>query len=159
MNTPNLSDEERQFHRKLAVDGFNAVWGLMTTADRSPEETDRMIHTAHASRFHWGIVGQPVNLIRGEWQVSRMYSVLGRAEPCQFHARRCYDLCREHGIGGFDLGFAFEALARAAVTARDLKEAEGWLTQAQAAASTIDDVEDRQLLEDDLADLRKRMNP
>ena len=40
-----------------------------------------MLHAAHASRFHWGEVGEPVNFARGEWQISRVYAVLGRPEP------------------------------------------------------------------------------
>ena len=51
-----------------------------------------MIHAAHASRYHWGEVGDDVHLARGEWQCARVYSVLGRAEPALWHARRCVEL-------------------------------------------------------------------
>ncbi|MBA3365103.1 MAG: hypothetical protein H0U03_04865, partial [Actinobacteria bacterium] len=60
--------------RQLAVDLFNFVWTLLEKADRTGEEDDTMLHAAHASRFHWGEVGAPVNLARGEWQVSRVYA-------------------------------------------------------------------------------------
>ena len=42
---------------------------------RSREDDDRMIHAAHASRFHWGEAPEckPENLARGDWQVSRVY--------------------------------------------------------------------------------------
>src|SRR3990170_591117 len=55
-----------QFHRKMAVELFNAVWGLLEKEDRNCAETDRMIHAAHASRFHWEIAGAPVNWGIGE---------------------------------------------------------------------------------------------
>ena len=48
-----------------------------------------MIHAAHASRYHWSKVGTNANLARGEWQVSRVYTVLDRAEPALYHAHRC----------------------------------------------------------------------
>ena len=51
-----------------------------------------MIHAAHASRYHWGEVGDDVNLARGEWQCSRVYAVLGRGEPALWHARRCVEI-------------------------------------------------------------------
>ena len=38
------------------------------------------------------------NLARGEWQVSRVYVLLGRAETAIWHARRCLEHCEEAGI-------------------------------------------------------------
>ena len=80
--------------RQLAKDLFNHTWTLLEKTDRTPAEDDEMIHSAHASRYHWGEVGvgEPVNLARGEWQCSRVYAVLGRAEPALWHARRCVAL-------------------------------------------------------------------
>src|SRR5205085_2370588 len=99
--------------RRLAASLFNHVWTLLERDSRTEEEDDEMIHAAHASRHHWGAVGAPVNLARGEWQCSRVYAVLGRGEPALWHARRCLELCDRHSIGDFDLAFAYEALARA----------------------------------------------
>jgi hypothetical protein len=42
----------KEFHRKSAVDCFNLVWTLMDKKDRTKEENDKMVHAAHASRFH-----------------------------------------------------------------------------------------------------------
>ena len=77
--------------RKLAADLFNHTWTLLEKPDRTAAEDDEMIHSAHASRYHWGEVGvgEQVNLARGEWQCSRVYAVLGRAEPALWHASRC----------------------------------------------------------------------
>ena len=61
-----------------AVDLFNYTWTLIEKADRTPAEIDEMIHAAHASRYHWSKAGTTVNLGRGEWQVARVYAVLGR---------------------------------------------------------------------------------
>ncbi|MCY1139283.1 hypothetical protein OWR29_14885 [Actinoplanes sp. Pm04-4] len=38
--------------RQLAVDLFNGVWTLLEKPDRTAEDDDRMLHMAHASRFH-----------------------------------------------------------------------------------------------------------
>jgi hypothetical protein len=59
-----------------------------------------MLHAAHASRYRWGEVGVAVNLARGEWLGSRVYSVLGRAAP-----GRTGDFTRVSGsldLGWFD---------------------------------------------------------
>ncbi len=113
-------------------------------------DDDRMLHMAHASRYHWGQVGSPENLARGEWLCSRVYAVLGRAEPCRHHAERVLELCRDHGIGDWDLAFGYEALARAFAVASDPERAARTIAQAIAAAEDIADAADRRLLLSDL---------
>ena len=98
-----------------------------------------MVHAAHASRHHWGEVGTPLELARGEWQISRVYSVLGRGEPALYHAEVCLGVCEEHGIGDFDLAFAYEALARAHAVAGDRSNAERYLAKAKKAGEGIED--------------------
>ena len=139
--------------RRLAVDLFNQVWRMMERDDRTVDDDDRMLHAAHTSRWLWGEVGEPVNLARGEWQVSRVYTVLGRAEPALYHARRCLDICSEHGIGDFDLAYAHEALARAHALAGDRDRALASRRAAERAADQIADADDRELLDRDLGSL------
>jgi tetratricopeptide (TPR) repeat protein len=138
--------------RLLAAQLFNETWRLMEQEERSRADDDRMIHTAHASRYHWGQVptATPAHLARGEWQISRVYTVLGRAEPALHHARRVLDICQENGIGDWDLAFAYEALARAHAVAGDADLAREHTDQALAAAEDIAKDDDRDLL---LADL------
>ncbi|HEY3867094.1 MAG TPA: hypothetical protein VGM10_02035 [Actinocrinis sp.] len=138
--------------RLLGAQLFNETWRLLGKEGRSRDDDDRMIHTAHASRYHWGQAssGTPAHLARGEWQISRVYAVLGRSEPALHHARRVLDLCRENGIGDWDLAFAYEALARAYAVAGDADAARAATDQALAAAEDIAEDEDRDLL---LADL------
>jgi tetratricopeptide (TPR) repeat protein len=138
--------------RLLAAQLFNEVWRLLEQEKRSRHDDDRMIHAAHASRYHWGQVPAvtPAHLARGEWQISRVYAVLGRAEPAQHHAGRALDLCRENGIGDWDLAFAYEALARAHAVAGNTAQAREYTDRALAAAEDIADDADRDLV---LADL------
>jgi DNA-binding transcriptional MerR regulator len=145
--TGTIADE-----RMLAAQLFNQTWRLLEQENRTRADDDRMIHMAHASRYHWGQVptATPANIARGEWQVSRVYAVLGRAEPARHHAQRVLDVCLENGIGDWDLGFAYEALARAAALVPDPDSARGFTDKALAAAADITEDEDRDLL---LADL------
>ena len=75
--------------RRFAVDLFNEVWALLETTDRTPEQDERMIHAAHGSRLHWEAAGTAENMAVGDWLCSRVYAVLGRAEPALYHARWC----------------------------------------------------------------------
>ena len=139
--------------RNLAVSLFNRVWELMEKPGRSRDEDDEMVHAAHASRYHWGVVGQAEHRARGEWQVSRVYTVLGRSEPAIAHAQRCLDLCEQNGIADWDLAYAYEALARAHKTAGHTKDAAKFKKLARAAGDRIIEAEDREHFEEDYATL------
>jgi hypothetical protein len=139
--------------RQLAVDLFNEVWHLMERDGRTRADDDRMLHAAHASRYHWGEIGRPENLARGEWQISRVYTVLGRGEPALHHAARCLEICTENGIADWDLAYAHEALARAYATSGDHERAVASRRDAERAANGIAGAEDREHLERDLLTL------
>lgn len=145
-----LDDDQR---RRLAVDLYNHVWTLLEHEGRTVAQDDEMLHAAHASRFHWGQVGERVNLARGEWQCSRVYATLGRAEPALHHAQRCLDICREASIGDWDLAAAYEAMARASRTAGDAAGVARYVALAREACGAIADPEDREPIEADLATL------
>ena len=145
-----LESEER---RQLAADLFNHAWELLQQTGRSLDQDDEMIHAAHASRYHWGEVGTPANRARGEWQCSRVYAVLGRAEPALHHARRCVAVCEEHGLADWDLAAAWEAVARAARVAGDETAYREAMQRGRHALDGIDDPEDRRLVEADLDEL------
>jgi hypothetical protein len=144
-------EEERQ----LAVDLFNRTWTLLELPERTPEQDDELIHAAHASRYHWGEVGTAANLARGEWQLSRAYVVLGRAEPAVHHARRCLAYCEADpdALEDWDLPYAYEALARAHGLAGDADEAARYAAQARELGARVEDPHDREHLEQDLATL------
>ena len=142
-----------ELERRTAVGLFNFTWTLLEKPDRTPEEDELMVHAAHASRLHWDAIGGPVNRVRGEWQLARVYAVLGRAEPALHHARRCLELCEEHGIGDFDLAYAYEALARAHTIAGNEVEATRHAGLAREAAEEIADPDDRAHVLEDLATL------
>lgn len=108
-----MNEEQTKMHKKLAVDCFNKTWDLIDNADRTEAQEREMIHTAHASLYHWMQIGEPVNFARGEWQVSRVYSVLEIGESALLHGLASLDLCSANDIGDFDLAFGYEAVARA----------------------------------------------
>ena len=130
-------------HRKFAINLFNLTWSLLDMKERTQEEDDKMVHAAHASRFHWGEIGTPLEFERGEWQISRVYSVLKRSEPALHHAKRCLEICKENNIKDFDIAFAYEAMARAYAIADNKTECEKYLQKAQEAADEIGKKEDK----------------
>jgi hypothetical protein len=140
-------------HRRWGAALSDRVWELLARTDRSAADDDELVHTAHASLYHWG-KADPVpdhqRLATGEWQLSRVYAVLGRPEPARWHAERSLANCVEGRLDGFLRGAACEALARSARLAGDDAAVHRYLRLGREAASQVEDAEDRQLLLDDL---------
>ena len=147
-----MTPEER---RRLAVDLFNRTWELMLLPERTSEQDDELLHTAYASRHHWSQVGTVAHAARGEWQLSRVYTVLGRAEPAVHHAERCLAYCESDpdALEDWDLPYAYEALARAHLLARNEEEAQRFAARARELGERVADPEDHEHLESDLATL------
>ena len=141
---------EQEWHKRAAITLFNLVWSLLDKKDRTKQEDDKMVHAVHASRFHWGEIGTPVEFERGEWQISRVYSVLNRPQSALYHAERCLDICKEHNIGDFDIAFAYEAMARAHAVAGDKSDCEKYIKLAKEAGEQIKKKEDKDLFFNDL---------
>ncbi|HEY5538934.1 MAG TPA: hypothetical protein VIL58_05275 [Thermoplasmata archaeon] len=135
----------RKQHRKAAVALFNDVWRLLEKTNRTAREELLMIHEAHASRYHWNVVGTPKNLAIGEWQISRVYAVLGHGEAAKFHANASLEVCRRNGLKDFTLAYAYEALARAAAVSRAAGDRERFLHLARRAGAKIRASDDREL--------------
>ena len=141
-------------HRSLGAALFNDAWRLLEK-ERTPDEDEELLHQAHASAYHWVKASEcgPKNRARSEWMCSRVYSVLGRAEPALHHAQRCLQIAeaKPENMEPFDLPFAYEALARASRVAGDAEAADAHARTCRQLAERIADPEDRELV---LSDLR-----
>ena len=145
-----MSKEEA--HKFFAVDLNNRVWGYLEKSDRTETEDNEMIWSAYASLYHWSIIGEPVNIQRGEWMISHVWAILGKPESAVYHAERCWKLTEERGLVDFDLGYAHEALARAYACAGDKKKALNEYSRAEEVGKAIKGKEDAKMF---LGDLEK----
>jgi hypothetical protein len=146
-------DLDAAAHRQIGVALYNSTWDLLEKADRTDLEIDEMLHRAHASRWHWARAegSRPLNLARGEWLCSRVYSALRRGEPALWHARRCVAITEAAtDREAWDVPAAYEATARAHAAAGDEAAARDWVRRAREALESIDDADDRQPIEHDL---------
>jgi hypothetical protein len=130
--------------KKLAASLFNLVWDLMEKSGRTVEDDEKMLNAAHASRYFWGEVGTPINFTRGEWQLSRVYSLLSRSEPAVHHAENSLRYCQNNSIGDFDLAFAYEALARSFRISHDKSQFDRYYRLAEESGEKIFEKEDKE---------------
>ena len=142
---------DREIHRELAGELFNRTWDLLGRKRRTKAEDEEMLNAAHASRYHWGVVGRPLQASIGEWQLSRVYSVLGRAEPATHHGRRALEIARRHRLAPFYVAYGHEALARAAAAAGERSVRDSEVRKAAELLARIRSADDRRMLEEDLA--------
>ena len=147
--------ENIEIHEKIAKETFNKTWDYLDKKDRTDKDNLNMIHTAHTSRYHWGILvskgkGQQINLQRAEWIISRVYTILGRGEPALYHAKQCLKLTEENDIGDFDLAFAYEAVARASALLQNKGDFKKYNDLAMKAGEEIKQKEDKDKIFEDL---------
>jgi len=144
-----VSKKDVDLHRKLGAELFNRVWDLLAIEKRTPEQDTEMIHTTHASAYHWSQVGEGPRLARAEWQCSWVYSELERPEPALYHAHRCEAICKQYAdeLEDFDLPAMHEAFARAQLVAGNREEAMHRLKLATDLCAQIADPEDREIIQ------------
>lgn len=65
--------------RWFAVECNNLAWDLLDKPDRTADETERMLHAAHASVHHWLAVGNELNRLRGMVLLANVYAGAGLA--------------------------------------------------------------------------------
>ncbi|MCR4315266.1 MAG: hypothetical protein NUW37_02845 [Planctomycetes bacterium] len=140
-----------QAHKFFGANCFNETWTLIEKKDRTAEEDELMVHTTHASFYHWSKHGEPVNFARGNWQLARVYSILGRGEPALRYAKLSLDICVRNRIEDFDLAFGYEAVARAYAVLGNSDAAKDFLSKAKDAGQKIKDKDDRDYFFNDLA--------
>ncbi|HKN07324.1 MAG TPA: hypothetical protein VJ021_06990 [Thermoplasmata archaeon] len=135
-----LSKAQREFHRKTGARCFNEAWEYLEKKRRSNDDDRRMLTLVHASRFHWGLVGQARERAVADWQVSRAYAAVHQPQLSLLFARSSLELCETNHLSEF-LCTAYEAMARAFAVAHDPRSARKYLRKARAQldASSVDD--------------------
>jgi tetratricopeptide (TPR) repeat protein len=136
----------------FAVEFNNKTWALLGKGDRTQEEDELMVHSAHASCRHWLDAGTGVNHQRGEWLIAHVYAQLGMAEAALRHAQRCLELTGQHAdeMADFDRAYAYEAVARANAIIGNRAEALKYVELAEKAGEAIADQQSKELFVGDL---------
>jgi hypothetical protein len=147
---------KEEWHRKQAIENFNKTWDLIDKKERTKEEDLEMIHTAHTSRFHWGFAGTPLNFARGEWQISRVYSLLKMSDSALLHGEHSLYHCLQNDFGDFELAFAYEAVARAYMVKGDEAKMEEYFALASKAGDNIAKNDDKEYFISELNSIKLR---
>lgn len=132
-------------HRWFAVECNNFAWDLIEATNHSPDDTERMIHAAHAALHHWQAIGTPLNRLRAYCLLAAVYAAAGNGPEAVRYADTCLRLTEEVGDTqtAFDRAAAYGSASRAYAIAGNLDRARDYYTQAVAVADTFEDADDR----------------
>lgn len=135
-------------HRWFAVEFNNAAWELVEAAERTPEETARMLQLAQGAALHWSAVGKPVNQQRAAQLLAHAYALAGQAVQAVHDAKGCLSLSEGNPEGQtpFDRAAARVALSHALRVAGRQSEADSWAEQARTLILELE-ADDRPVLE------------
>ena len=141
--------------RTLAADLFNHTWTLLETPDRTPAQDDEMIHSAHASRYHWGEVADASRSTSPAASGSARGSTRSSAGPSRPSGtpRRCLAINEAAGSATGTSPRRTRRWPAPHLVAGDAAEVAAWKARATGPLDGIADQDDRELIEGDLATL------
>lgn len=139
-------------HKYFSAECFNRAWDLIDKKDRSEADNVNMLALSMASLWHWTHRQDCTNenLSVAYWQVSRIFSLLHQPANARLFGELCLSASKDSSLPLYCLGYAYEALARAAILGGELDTAKDNIQKAKAVSETMKDPESRKML---LADL------
>ena len=147
--TTELSEQEKKGHQFFAANLFNQSWSHLESLASDSEQGELALQAAYGSLYHWGKIGETVNLARGEWMIAHVATELARPAAALHHANRCLKITLDNGFGDFDLAYAYEGFARANALNGNTDIAKKYKTLAQSAGTEIKNEGDRKQFDSD----------
>src|SRR5437899_11662568 len=140
-----MSHTDQEFHRKVAAECFNRTWDYIKQKNSSLDDDQMMLNLAHASRYHWSLIGKPWNFTAGDWQISRVYAALNQSDLAVGFAKKAREISKNLNLSE-GLIFAYDGMARAHAVAREYPLAREFVSKAreQLRVVSLDD-EDRKI--------------
>ena len=139
-------------HKYFSADCFNKTWDYIDLPERTADQEEEMLRLTLASHWHWTQRKdyEPTNASIANWQVSRVFALLGQADNARRFALRCLEAIENTDVPPFYTGYAYEALARAEAAAGDEVSMREYIDKARGAAGSVDDEKSKQMLLSDL---------
>lgn len=129
--------------KSLAQKAFNETWDYIEKDNRTVEETLKMIDLTFKSKYYWSLIGNQVNFIRSNWQVSRAFAEANLLEASLYYAKQVLDDTLKLNLQDFDLFFAYEANVRVYHLLNDHNHRDLMFKKAKESINTIKEEKDK----------------
>lgn len=137
-----------QANRWFAIECNNQAWDLVEAKQRTDDQLEKMLHLAHASRYHWQHAGTELNWLRAEVLLSTAYSVAGRSENAIVYAESARGLINQvKEMTPFDQASISGAHAFALAVSGEMAEAAEMHGKFTHDLSLVEQADDCKLLE------------
>ncbi len=146
-----ITEDERAWHRQVAVEQFNRTWDLIDLPERSADQDAEMLLAATTSRWHWARIGTAENVAAGDWQVSHVASLLGHGDLAAHFAASNLAIAEREGWTDWRLASANEAMARACAVRGDLDACGRYIAAAERALEDEPDPDNAAVVRGQLA--------
>lgn len=128
----------QQENKRKAIEAFNATWDLIDKEHRTKDDDRSMVEYALLSRKLWEQAeGTVLHIVRGEWLLSHVSSILKDGKNALKYAKSCYALTLQYNIDDFDLVFSYEALAYAYKVLKDEESMNNYLNLGYRAIDQV----------------------
>ena len=143
-------------HKYFSAECFNRAWDLIEKKNRSAKDDATMLSLTMASLWHWTQREDCTaeNLSVAYWQISRVFALLHQPDNARNYGEMCLEVSRDPSLPPYCLGYAFEALARAAMLAVDQPKMQEYIHEAKAISEKMKDPEARKMLLTDLETIK-----
>ncbi|MGB2881884.1 MAG: hypothetical protein WBC08_08965 [Rhodoferax sp.] len=104
------------WHKRFAVQTNNRAWDL-TTVVRTPEQDREMLDAAHASAWHWAVIGTELNRMRATMLLAEVHALLGQGASSFQFAQEMHAYFLANDTPDWEVAFAHAIYAHAACIA------------------------------------------
>ncbi len=133
------------WRRQLAADCNNRGWQLAESAERTPAQTEEMLHAAHTAAYLAADLGTPQAVARAHMLLGLAHALAGHGTLALRYARASLDHFSTHGCPDWEIAMAHATMASAghAACRPDLHEAH--YREAAFLGSLIENPDEREL--------------
>ena len=100
-----------------------------------------------------GEIGGPTEVVTGDWQIAHVAALTGHDDLSLDFANAAYELAIESDVPLWLVASTCEGLARAHAAAGHQAERDAWIAKAREQLVKVDDKEDRELIESQIASI------
>jgi hypothetical protein len=139
--------DPKAWARYFAMETNNRAWQLASQAIRSASESREMLDAAHASAYHWNIVGADLNRMRANYLVAEVHALLGFGASALALATEALSYFDDVEAPDWERAYLHVIHSHAAAAAGDAEIHAASYSLAQAALREVADPEERRVVE------------
>lgn len=144
-NTEN--EDSLEWHRYVAAKSNNRAWEL-STKHRNAAEDQEMLTAAHASAYHWSLVGVELNVMRSTMLLAEVHALLSLGLSSYQYAQdmRAYFLSND--TPDWELALTHTVYAHAAYVSGNMEEHASSFAAAEQSIEAIAEHKEREIVLD-----------